>query len=448
MKSKKIINKSFLILFLLLISIPAFSQSAKELGKRAEDLYEKGYYQQAVTVAVNALNIKPTEKRAYRILLNAYARAINKMEEKIKEKEIELQTLTGDVAVKLADEIINDYKKIKNFQAQVENLPYEVNKTPFEFKTYYSNINKVKNTLSNSKEIKAEEFYAEGLRLYNLGKEENLIAAIQQFEKAVEYVNNYKETINYLAEIHYQLGILYYNIDDKKNHIKATYEFKAVISLISDYKDAQNYFDKAKEKATIIIAFLPIDKSAVSISQNLWIRQQVYEMETDIIKFISNVDIDYEMKKNNLLNNNAIEIGKQLNADYVIDCYITEYEFKNMYSTEACVDYPSIPLKCEYDYRETRGDCNGVAYLINVNTNERIDIYFSSNEYENKGWNYRWSGNLEYPGYDDLKRIWSHDKPYSEPPIISEYDFIKKSEKKVSENIIEQLNNPLWWIKK
>ena len=175
-----------------------FAQSAASHISKAKRAYQNSRYVEACFESIKALKIKPKKKKPQQILSMSYDIAVESMLERIKELKSESKFFQDDLTVMKRKEIVNLYKKLQ----KLDKMSYEISKIvksskydlDFERIDVKDELAQAINSLKDAKQDAAEQHYANGLKLYNIGDRENYKKAAKEFKKAKKFIPNYKES--------------------------------------------------------------------------------------------------------------------------------------------------------------------------------------------------------------------------------------------------------------
>jgi len=171
-------------IFIIGIIITACSSGKKML--------EKGNYYNAVMKSVDRLRSSPNNKNAKETLVNAYPFAVNSLLDKLENNKASNYKFVHTEAVYTYQDLNRMYESIQRSPGAmaVINNP----------KKYY-------NQLNEEKPKAAEEQYSSGMEQLSMNTRENAKQAYFYFQKADNFVNNYKDVLSKIDES-YNLSIL------------------------------------------------------------------------------------------------------------------------------------------------------------------------------------------------------------------------------------------------
>ncbi len=189
--------------FILLASIFLFAnqvnaQSASSHISNAKRAYKNSQYDKACFEAIKALKIKSKKKKAQEILAMSYELAVESLQDEIEDLTSDSEFFKGDVTVTQRKRIVKLYKTLK----KLDKKAYEIGKIvksskynlDFDRIDVSNELAAARKSLAEAREEAAEQHYANGLRLNQIGDRDSYKKAAKEFKMAKTFVPNYKES--------------------------------------------------------------------------------------------------------------------------------------------------------------------------------------------------------------------------------------------------------------
>ena len=175
MKNKQFIKTILLVALVFLAA--ACSSSTK--------LYDQGKYEQAVSKAVSKLRSSPGHTKSQNALVEAYPMAVQMAKR-------DINNALQSNSVTRYDVVINRYTALNRLAREIYTCPkaLQLIPAPQEFQA----------ELTQTKEIAAEHYYAQGIKALNERTVQQARNAYQFFLKANEYVNGYRDVVSKIDE--------------------------------------------------------------------------------------------------------------------------------------------------------------------------------------------------------------------------------------------------------
>jgi hypothetical protein len=215
-------RKTILYFSLVLIVIA----SACSSGEKA---LQKGNYYSAVMKSVERLRSNPDKTKAQETLLHAYPLAVNWYEREIN-------------ALMASADPFKNTRSVEKYQA-LNRMYNEINRCPAAIRLI-PNPKGYNYELEEAKKKAAPECYEAGMQALALGGRQDGINAFNQFTKANQFVPNYKDVQEKLAEAEYMatLKVIIEHIPVHSNKYKLSAEFFQDQVTQYFYKDIRRRF--------------------------------------------------------------------------------------------------------------------------------------------------------------------------------------------------------------
>ena len=157
-----------------------------------QKMLDQGNYYQAVMMSVEKLKSNPNNEKAKATLKASYPYAVNDFLNKLEKEGVLNSQFKNTNQLTIYGQLNGLYEKIAQSPAAMNSIDNP--------QKYYSEYNKLL-------PLAAEEQYAEGERLLNLGGRENAKAAYGFYEKADQFVPGYKN-VNEQLNLSFELALL------------------------------------------------------------------------------------------------------------------------------------------------------------------------------------------------------------------------------------------------
>jgi len=157
-----------------------------------QKMLDQGNYYQAVMMSVEKLKSNPNNEKAKATLKASYPYAVNDFINKLEKEGVLNSQFKNTNQLTIYGQLNGLYEKIAQSPAAMNSIDNP--------QKYYSEYNKLL-------PLAAEEQYAEGERLLNLGGRENAKAAYGFYEKADQFVPGYKN-VNEQLNLSFELALL------------------------------------------------------------------------------------------------------------------------------------------------------------------------------------------------------------------------------------------------
>lgn len=289
--------------------------SSKAYLKKGTQLSQAGLTEEAANYYYMALQ-KNSNNVDAQIMLKKTAQRV------LDDKFAEFYKAHGAEQYKIA---VYEYEEAKEFQKQMERF------VTLEEAAYYPEY------YEESKEKYLEELYEEGVTLFEEGKfelAEEKFKEIARFDPHYADIKDLKQVSK--AEPLYNEGIEAY---EARKYKEAFLKFDEVIELKGRYKDALEYRDRAREKAELTIALLPVE-SSTDIEQEIKDRyygkilSELLAADNEFIKVVDRVNMDKVIEEQKLGltglidQSTAAQTGKLVGAKIVITGKLVDLEME------------------------------------------------------------------------------------------------------------------------